>query len=754
MAQPGPQGAGSARDRTRETNEGGKNMRILRGLLIAALAVSGCTDEHEQLMHELKDESPVIRAGAVKSLVKLGDDEAYTLVSRSLQDPSAIVRISAVQAMGSFKGRDTTAPVVRATLDRDAEVREAAVAALRSRAGAKARSALVKMLLRGEPSAKLRQSIYAALEEKGLSGQRLAGEMAESQMTIARERLEKGGSSERLQVVKSAGRLVHPEGIDLVITGLGDSDQDVVIGALGVLDGRGGQPTLQSLQLLLSDQVKEVRLAAARALLGYGAMGRKLLEVALRDTEPTVRLAALDAFEVDWKGPAPANLCERLTDPEAGVALKAARLLREHAHACAMADLDDQLAGPKPEAVRRAVAVLGALGGQAAIERLEAKLKASPQPERLAVMAALARAGQKRANLARSLEAGFESALDEIARLNQGWVSGKLPPIGSQPLEPAEEDKGQLSEAELNKLRKKHGLGPASADSPRGVSDILSGFDELGSQEAQSKLFEPVSAALVDRVSMTLDGLLSIDPDRAGPHLARVLGLSSAAVLARVASLLSLHKVRVEFDGPQLESLGQVLEATEPEQTLVLAAWLATQADERLVDVMAGRLEGASWEKRLPLIEALGQLGKPAAVEALVKMLQGYSSIPAARALGRIGDPQAVSALEAAMEQAGPAEEIEIMMALARLGSRAPVERLVKRLDAPEPEVRQSAVRILGVIGGREELDALRGLRYDLDRLVREEVRQVLERGTTGDDADGSAKEANQGPSGQPAQGR
>ncbi len=729
-------------------------MRAMLALLIAASVLSACTDEHEQLMRELEDVSPVIRAGAVKSLAKLGDDEAYTLVSRSLQDPSAVVRIAAVQAMGDFKERDTSAAIVRASLDRDAEVREVAVGMLRKLAGDRARDALVKMLLRGEPDPKVRQAAYAALEEKGLSGQRLAGEMAESQMTRARERLAKGNPAERLQIVQMAGRLVHPEGIDLVIEGLADSDQDVVIAALGVLDGRGGQPALQRLQLLLSDQVKEIRLAAARALAGYGPAGQKLLEVALRDREPGVRQAALDAFGASAPAPAPEALCERLTDPDAAVALRAAGLMRGREHGCSLAALDAQLAGQDAAGVGRAVAVLGALGGQPAIDRLEAKLKAAPKAERLPILAALARAGQRRPGLARELQAAFQGALDEIARLDQRWVTGKLPPTGAVPVQPDEASEGRLSEAELNALRKKHGLGPADKNSPRGVGDILAGFDEAHSKDARARLFEPIGADLVDRVSMGLDGLLFLDPGRAGPLVGQVLGIASVDVVARVARLLAAHAVRVDFDDAQLANLERVLEAADPDQTEALTSWLSGLADDRLVGLMTGCLKAASWEKRLPLIEALGELGKPAAVGALGQMLQGYSSIPAARALGQIGDPKAIPALEAAMGQAGPAEEIEVMMALAKLGSRAPVEVLLKRLNAPEADVRRAAVRILGVMGGREELDALRGLRYDLDRLVRDEVRRVLERGTSGDETDGSAKEANQGSSGQPAQGR
>ncbi len=724
-------------------------MRALIVLLACALPLAGCTDEHEQLMKELGHRSPVRRAGAVKSLARLGDDESYMLISSSLQDRSAIVRIAVVQALCEFKGRDTTAAIARATRDRDPEVRETAVNALGRGTDEQAKQALVKMLLRGEPNTKVRKLAYAILARKGLSAERLTGEMAESQMAMAREQMAKGTSADRLRAVRMAGRTVHPGGLDLVIEGLADRDQDVVLGALAVIDGRGGTAALRRMQLLLSDQVDDIRLATVRALAAFGPEGLKLLQAAMRDPEAAVRLATIEEYERHGKISGTAVACRLLDDPDARVAIRTAALLRGKQSGCDLAPLRDALAGPDPAAVRRAVGVLSTLGGEAAIRMLQGRLDRAGDPDRLPLLAALARAGRVSSDTRRRLQLEFDRALDEIDRLCEGWVTGKLMPGeadrsgGKAPADSdhPDDDANRLSDEELSRLYKKYGLGPADEDSPRGIQDILARFEDPESAGDDSKLFDPISAELVDRISMALDGLLQVDPEKAGGAVGRALGMRKPAMIARVARVLLAHEVSVELNDDMLRNVGEALRVADVPETLALAGWLihSTGKDARLVPLLTGTLQASDWEKRLPLIEALGRRGDPSAVGVLSGLLEGYSAIPAARALALIGDESAIEPLMSALGRAGPAEEMEILLALARLGSGEPLPRLLQRLDDSDPDVRRSAVRILGVMG--QGLDAVSRLRYDLDRLVRKEVSRILEEGNTGDGSDVRPKE-------------
>jgi hypothetical protein len=384
---------------------------------------------------------------------------------------------------------------------------------------------------------------------------------------------------------------------------------------------------------------------------------------------------------------------------------------------------------------------------------LDEALKQAAPDGRSKVLAALARAGARRPEIGRTLRQEFNRALDQIEQLEVGWVTGKLPAAG-QGADPdlSAEDKSRLSDEELKKLYEKHGLGPVNEDSPRGVRDILAGFEDADADRDTGSLFEAVSPELIDVVSMCLDGLLQLQPELAGDAVGRALAARSPLLIARVAQILAAHNVTVELSQALLDSLQAALEQAEVREASELLGWLAKSRDGRLVPVLVRALEQADFEKKVALIEALGRFRDASAVAALSAQLKGYSAIPAARALAAIGDRAAIEPLRQAIGNAGPAEELEIELALARLGDRELVSRMIEKLDDSSPEVRRAAVRVLGQLGGREELDAIEGLRYDLDRLVRKEVQLVLEADKTGDEADGGPKTGTQGRSGQPAE--
>jgi HEAT repeat protein len=560
--------------------------------------------------------------------------------------------------------------------------------------------------------------------------------MAESQMALAREQLASGLPADRSRVVRMAGRSIHPDGVDLVMEGLADRDQDVVLGALRALRGRGGKPALRQLQLLLADQVEAIRLATVNALVEFGQDGRTLLEAALRDPEAKVRLVVLRAFQTAKARPDGALLCKVLGDSDPAVALAAAGLHggSSGGDACDLGTITSALKAEQPADRRKAMAVLSAMGGEKAVEALELALKDVAEQDRLSLSAALARAGSKRPDVIRLLQSAFDGALTEIDLLAESWVSGKLPARGAESTEPSMFDGNaeriRLSEEEISKLYKKHGLGPSNPNSPRGINDILAGFEEPDPQKVDPRLFGPVSTNMVDRISMALDGLLFADPQRAGAAVGRALALKSPAAQARVAQVLLTHGVTVELNEQMLANLASSIAVANVVQTRALADWVSRSKDPRLVTLLAVASEKSEWEKRIPLIDALGRFGGPESIKALTSMLRGYSAISVARALAKIGDKQAIEPLRLALKQAGPAEEMEILLALAKLGSKAEVPRLVAILDSSNPDLRLFAVQVLGKTGPGQGLDALEGLRYDLDRLVRAEVKRVLEKGS------------------------
>ena len=698
-------------------------IKLAAGILVA-IFLCGCSDSRDELLQELISDSPVKRAGALRVLAKEGDEESYLLVSRSLEDPSAVVRIAAVRALADFKGRDTTVALVRASRDADPEVREAVVAAFAARKGEAVQRALQQMLLRAERSPRVREQIYLALEESGLSGQRLAEEMATRQIEMIRQEWQNSRGSRRAQLVRLAGRSVHPDAAGVVLEGLADKNPDVVLSALAVLDGRGGKPALRQLLLLASDQSVRIRLMAARALRGYGQEGVAVLGGMLRDLNPDVRRQALLELEKLEQDLEPSMICPLLADKEQAVLLQAAGLIRAKKLSCDLAPLTGQLADPDDRRWASAVRALSVLGGEPALALLAGQLQKQPEPLRPALAAAMAHAGDRGAKTKALLEKALRRILSQVQERGQGWVTGKLPPA-SKP-EEAPTDHSRLSEEELKELYEKHGLPPASKDAPRGVSDILAKYREPSGPAPAREIFPAVADRDVDRFAELLQGLAVIDKMSAAVFALRALQVNHAAMSGRVARLVLDNQLAVSPDDEMIGQLGVLLHQASEEHAEAIAGLLGATGKPKAVEVLGSALSDMPWEKREHAITALGRMKLKEGVKPLLAMLSGYSAGSAARALGQIGDPETVEPLREALKSAGPSAEMDIFLALSKLGSPDVVEMVSERLSDPDPEVRRAAVRILGTLGDDDAKKALESVRYDLDRLVRAEAGNFL----------------------------
>jgi HEAT repeat protein len=698
--------------------------KMLAGIVVAGLLLCGCSDSRDKLLQELMNPSPVKRAGALRVLAPSGDEEAYLLVSQAIEDPSAVVRIAAVRALASFKGRDTTAALIRATRDADPEVREAAVVGLAARKGEPVQRALVHMLLRAESSPVVREQIYLALEKSGLSGQGLAEEMASRQMEMIRQEWQNSRGSRRAQLVRLAGRSVHPEAVRVVLEGLADKNVDVVLAALSVLDGRGEKEAVRQLLLLASDQSVRIRQRAAQALRHYGQDGVAVLGGMLRDLNPEVRLEALlqlGKMEQDLDSE---MLCPLLADKEQVVLQEAARLIRSKGIRCDLSVLAELLENPEDERYTAARRALSVLGGEQALKMLFEKVNKQPAPDRPFLAAAMAIAGDRSAKTRTLLESELQHLLSQVRTCGQGWVTGKLPPRQKPREEQA--DQTRLSEEELKKLYEKHGLPPASKDAPRGISDILAKYEEPPGPAPAPELFAAVTTRDVELFGELLQGLAAIDLASAAAVAVEALRFRHPELAGKAARLAREKKMTVDLDDELIGQLGGLLSQASDEDAGAIAGLLGTTGKPKAVEVLGSALSGMSWEKREHAIEALGELGRKEAIPPLLAMLEGYSAASAARALGAIGDPSAVEPLREALKRTGPSAEMDICMALSRLGSGDVVPMVTERLSDPDPEVRRAAVRILGRLGGAEAKQALEAVRFDLDRLVRAEAGNYL----------------------------
>ena len=118
------------------------------------------------------------------------------------------------------------------------------------------------------------------------------------------------------------------------------------------------------------------------------------------------------------------------------------------------------------------------------------------------------------------------------------------------------------------------------------------------------------------------------------------------------------------------------------------------------VDILLRQLAaGHPADTRQAMVEALGQIGDPRAVDALVARLADagedeYVRLAAARALGQIGDPRAVDPLAARLADAGEDKDVRTAAAeaLGEIGEEPALAALRDYLDDPVEAVRRAAL--------------------------------------------------------------
>jgi hypothetical protein len=444
----------------------------------------------------------------------------------------------------------------------------------------------------------------------------------------------------------------------------------------------------------------------------------------LRDLNPEVRLQALVQLEKVEQDLDPAMICPLMGDKEPAVLLQTARLIRSKKLACDLSPLAGQLSDPADRRYRSAVRALSIVGGEPALKLLDGQMQKQPAPVRPLLAAAMAHAGDSGKKVKSLLEKELRQILSDIKLRAEGWVTGKLPPTAKPEEVPA--DHTRLSEEELKKLYEKHGLPPASKDAPRGISDILAKYEEPSGRAPAKEIFPAVAAHDVEVFTQLLQGLAAADKTSAATIALDTLQFEYAELAGKVARVVLDNQLAVSPDQEVIGRLGKLMLGASERDAGAIAGLLAATGKSEAVGVLGSALSEMPWEKREHAIAALGKMKDKQGVKPLLEMLSGYSAASAARALGEIGDPRAVEPLREALKRAGPSAEMDIFLALSKLGYEEVVKLVSERLSDPDPEVRRAAVRILGTLGDDEASRALETVRFDLDRLVRAEAGNFL----------------------------
>jgi len=717
-------------------------------VMIGWMAV-GCSEEREHLIEELGSPKPVIRAGAVQALAAAGDEEAFLLLSRSLDDPSVVVRTAVVRSVLRFKDRQVHNLLIRASRDADPEVREAAAQALSQLGGEVARRALVDMLAAGENQLLVRRAVLQALERLGRSGESLAQELGQAEMKRIREQLAEAQGIRRAQLIVRAGYSVDPDGLAIVLEGLRDPDPEVAQAALAVLDGRGGAEALRQVQRLAGELSEEIRSSALRQAARFGADGRVVLRGALRDGEPGIRRLALQLLA---RGQAPAQdeACLLLADPDEANGEIAARLAGEHGLDCDPGGIEAMMQRHKQPEWRQAVRRLSLLRSARARARLGDELAQAGGDERLWLIAALLQAGEKRPAWVREIQTDVARRVAQVAARAESWVGGRLPaaPRGGGDML----DRTRLSQEQLDRLYQKYGIDAPSENAPRSVSDLLRSFPEHAGPRPVERLCPLLTEEEEALLQFELDGLAPADADGVRALAETLLRAIDPRDAGWLAALLNRWNIKLPANAFLFERWMAHYADMDLDTAREVAQLLGRTGDGAAMMAMLQVLPRVPWEKREWLIQALAGMKRPEAtapmVGTLIQLLPGTSASTAADALAEIGDASAIEPLRAAVGQAAPGQEMHILMALARLGDRETLPRVLERLEDPDPEVRLAALQVLEKMGGEEARKAIGLARLDLDRRVRAMAEQLWSAGGPGGDAHGRPDTQPEGPGG------
>jgi HEAT repeat protein len=356
-----------------------------------------------ELRKAARAQNPKLRLAAVTILAAIGENavDAWNDIAVALNDPDATLRVAAAEALGRIgKGaRPSMLQLLRASRDPNPAVRVAVGEAL-DRVGAPSKDNAAQLLvLWQEPNPAKRDALATSV--------RLLKPDPETAAILFVPLLKDSETKIRIQAIRTlgdAGESVRGQTFLKLLPLLDDPEPEVRKSALAALGNLGGPKPAerrdleaglrakslemrafcveqlgvlgpdasQSLPLIaraLGDSERSVRLAAAKALRGFGAANAEVVEEVLkarRDSEPTVRIEAIAILGlVGRENGVLSALFESLSDNSKEVGDAAAGAIHAVRPPLGKADLSllsANLKDKKPEVRRFSAAQLARIG--------------------------------------------------------------------------------------------------------------------------------------------------------------------------------------------------------------------------------------------------------------------------------------------------------------------------------------------------------------------------------------------------------
>ncbi|MFQ6015580.1 MAG: HEAT repeat domain-containing protein [Anaerolineae bacterium] len=259
---------------------------------------------------------------------------------------------------------------------------------------------------------------------------------------------------------------------------------------------------------------------------------------------------------------------------------------------------------------------------------------------------------------------------------------------------------------------------------------VVAILGQIGGPHAADQLVQKGLPILDQTVlSITTSSLTQIGKEAVEP-LVNALQSEQPEVWERAATILAQSgEDAVEA---LIESLHHGDEAVSRRATEVLV-----QIGEPAVKPLVAALRNSDRDVRDPqsndvrwrVAEALGRIGHPQAVEALVGALHDsdwHIRDRAALALGNIRDPHALEPLVRALRDADWRVRDRAAAALGKMGDARAVAPLIQALHDDDEDVRLRVTAVLGKIGDAQAVQPLIEALHDTDWRVRQEAANVL----------------------------
>jgi HEAT repeat protein len=304
--------------------EGLKDSRAdVRRLTVALLGQVANTSAESGLMQAAQDPDPSVRAEAIGSLGTCGTSASIPTLVEALRDQNVLVRIAAASSLGRFDDAASIPPLLDALNDADFHVRATAIMSLSSVAGDH-KERIVRII---DPiAARLQDDQYALVRDRAADAlarpdddraiaalvQAIVSESREarfhaheaiistrafSALPMLAKHVHDKNRDVREKIVHIFGEIGGKDQVPLVTGALADSDPIVRLAAVDALRRLQGDGVVDALETKCSDADSNVRAESARALgnLGDRKALPKLVEL-LRDPDGFVRGAAAEAL--------------------------------------------------------------------------------------------------------------------------------------------------------------------------------------------------------------------------------------------------------------------------------------------------------------------------------------------------------------------------------------------------------------------------------------------------------------------------